>query len=115
MVGFPADLLAELTAAAATAGHSREDEIRRRCQVLRTDQPTTTDQIQDDPVDPVHPGQAREEDTDAHRAGLPRTGHRGDSDAVLAEHAGSPGPAPAMPVPTATGSTDPADPAGEPR
>jgi hypothetical protein len=109
LVGFPADLLAELTAAAAAAGHSREDEIRRRCQALRTDlpAPTTADQLQDDPV---HPGQARhEEDTDARLAGLARTSHR---DAVLTEHAGPPGPAPAMPVPTAAGS---ADPAGGPR
>ena len=36
-VGFPQDLLDELTAAAKAAGHSREREIRIRCEKLRTD------------------------------------------------------------------------------
>lgn len=58
MVGFPADLLAELTAAAAAAGHSREDEIRHRCQVLRTDQPTLAPAApQPEPVAAAVPGE----------------------------------------------------------
>lgn len=36
-VGFPRDLLEELTEAAKAAGHSREREIRNRCDKLRTD------------------------------------------------------------------------------